>query len=83
MPRSRESVIAELKAKKIKYVDEMSYSELVELLAEAEIEKADVKIEKAEVKKKALEVPIVKVGVTTINDHERRITMLERKLMNG
>jgi len=78
MPRSRESVITDLEAKKIKYVDEMSYSELVELLAPP-VAKVEKPVE-PKVPKKALEIPAVMVGLRTINDHERRITMLERKL---
>ena len=73
MPISREKVIEQLEALGIAYVDEMSYSELTALLG-------DAKPEKAAAKEKALDIPVVKVGVTTINDHEQRITALERKL---
>jgi len=79
MPKqSRESVIAELDARKTGYTDEMSYAELCELLKKAQ------DAGKPEIPGEVLDEPIdysnVRVGQSTVEDLHRRVTLLERKL---
>lgn len=73
MPKmSKEQVIAQLEILKISYDDKMSYAELLVLLPE---EKS------AEVPKEPdLVIPQVPLGVGTINDHEYRLCVIEKKL---
>lgn len=87
MPKqSREQILAELDARKIGYSDDMSYNELCEVLRKAQTE--EVPVPKAEGPK--AEEPIdysnIRVGMETMQNHERRIVLLERalkKLSNG
>ena len=73
--KSRESLIAELDARKIGYKDEMTYKEISDLLEKA----------REEAEKKMSEAPLhidysgVRCGLSTIHDLHRRITILERK----
>ena len=72
MPKkTKEQVIAELDARQISYNENMSYSELLTLLPKEEAKP---------VEEKPLDIPEVTLGVTTINDHERRICIIERIL---
>ena len=70
MPRSRESVIAELDAKKIGYVDDMSYKELCELLP----------VEKPVVAEEPIDYSGIHVGQSTIEGIHTRVTILERQM---
>jgi len=70
MPISRDKVVAELEVRKINYKSDMEYKELAALLEEA---KAKAKEE--------MEVPTIPCGVRTINDHEKRLFNLERKVI--
>jgi hypothetical protein len=75
MPKSKESVIAELDARKVGYSEDMEYKELVELLKEAEAK--DVPEPKEE---EPIDVSKAMCGLRTIQDHERRLQILERKI---
>lgn len=72
--KSKEQVIAELEVKQIPYTTEMTYKELCDLNKDVE----EVKEEKP------LIVDEVTLGVKTINDHEYRLAVIEKKLgLNG
>lgn len=76
MPKqSRESIVAELDARKVGYTDEMSYNELNELLKKAQDE------QKVKEKPQAIDYSNVRCGLSTIHDHEKRIVMIERELI--
>jgi len=89
MPRSRESVIAELDSRQVGYDDKMSYQELFALIEKDKAEKrAKEKPEAPKVEKvaeKELEKPIevdysgIMCGLSTIEGLHRRITILEHK----
>jgi len=76
MPKqSKESIIAELDARKIGYSEDMSYNELSELLKQAQAK--DAPEPKPE---EPIDVSKAMCGLRTIQDHERRIVLLERRL---
>ncbi len=78
MPKqSRESIIAELDGRQIAYSEDMSYSELAELLKKAQ--EADKPKPKPE---ELIDYTGIRCGLSTIQDLHRRITILERKI-NG
>ena len=74
--RSKADVMADLDARKIQYTPDDSYEDLVKLLP---VEQEKPKVE--EKPKKA--VPPVTCGVSTINDHERRLCELEDKVFGN
>lgn len=69
MAKSKEQIMAELDARRIGYKSEMTAAELQKVL-DAQAQKAVP----------AREPKPVAVGVTTIQDHEERITKLENAL---
>jgi len=80
--KSRESILAELDARKIGYSEEMSYRELCELLKQAQAE------DEAEEPKEAaaplnIDYSGVRVGLSTIQDLHRRLTIVEHRLDEG
>uniref|UniRef100_A0A6M3KC75 Uncharacterized protein n=1 Tax=viral metagenome TaxID=1070528 RepID=A0A6M3KC75_9ZZZZ len=70
--RSKESIIAELDARKVGYSEDMSYNELNELLKEAQAK--DV----PEPKPTVIDYSGVRCGLSTIQELWRRVTILER-----
>lgn len=72
--RSKESIIAELDAKKIGYSDDMSYGDLIGLLKPEEV------VAKPVVKEEPIDYSNVRCGLSTIQDLHRRVTLLEQKL---
>ena len=74
MPRSRESVLAELDARQVGYNEDMSYAELCELLKQAEAKEAEA------AKPLAIDYTGVRCGVSTIHDLHRRLSIVEHKL---
>ena len=79
---SKESILAELDARKVGYSEEMPYNELVKLY------KKVIDEEKAEEQKKveqpeAIDYTGVLCGISTIHDLHRRVTLLERKINAG
>ncbi len=96
MPRSKDKIIADLVVMQVDHDEEMSYSELWDLVEKAKAkekeakakEKAEAEAEakaKAEAKDKAakpldLNVSSVPCGIGTTQDQERRIRIIEHKL---
>jgi len=75
MPKqSKESIIAELEGRKIGYSEDMSYNELSELLKEAQAKDEPKKVEEP------IDVSKAMCGLRTIQDHERRLILVERRL---
>lgn len=77
---STESIKAELDARKIGYSDEMSYKELGELLKKAKDEEAGAEAAEA-MEPLNTDMADVKCGVSTIQDHEMRLRVIERQLV--
>lgn len=76
MPKqSREQIVAELDARKVGYSEDMSYAELAELLKKAQDEDKP--------KDAPIDYSNVRCGLSTIQDHERRIVMIERALIEA
>jgi hypothetical protein len=66
--KTKEQVIADLEIKQISYSEDMSYDVLCELNKEPEKVEEELKVEE------------VTLGVNTINDHEYRLAVIEKKL---
>ena len=75
--RSKESVIAELEARKVGYSEDMSYNELYELLKSEQAK--DVPKPKPEASPE-IDYSNIRCGLSTIQELHRRVTLLERKL---
>lgn len=76
--QSRESLIAELDARKIAYSDEMKDKELAALLEKAR--EAEQEAGANAMPPVNTDMAGVKCGLATVQDHELRIRKLEQKL---
>jgi len=77
MAKSKEQIMRELDSLAVGYDSKQSYKELVELLEAKQVVKEEVPTQVPPERSKPIEVKEVRLGLSTIQDHEARITALE------